>query len=325
MPGWGEGPWGSSPWGGTADPLVGLQITAAVAVSENVVRLYFAEVPYVSGILDAGDGSDPDHYDVEVVAGTMGYDNNPVRPVAAVSANTTTDYAGVVQSSQIDVVVDRPMSPYPAQYTISVTGLVTASGGAMAPPTQVLQFYGVLKQLQQSSTNVAVPTRDFANPQSITSVQGSTIGASTSAFATSVGGGLVTLGAFVVDDSGDYAIEQGLAALLKRIYRRAMSVPGSFAHLPLSYGVGLGQQVKQLSTAAVRNRLASSLQTQILLEPEVSQASVTVYSDPKAPFITRFTAYVKTRQGVSRQLDMPFNTQTGQALPPTPGGTISIP
>jgi hypothetical protein len=324
MPGWGEQNWGQSNWGGTPD-AIGLQITAAVAVAENVVRLYFAEVPYVSGILDATDGADPDHYDVEVVPGTVGFDNNPVRPVSAVSAGTTVDYAGVVQSAQIDVVTDRPMSPYPAQYTVTVTGLATASGGAMAPATQTLQFYGVLKQLQQSSTNVAVPSRDFANPQSITSVQGSTIGASTSAFASSVAGGLVTLGAFVADDSGDYAIEQGLSALLKRIYRRAMSVPGAFAHLPLTYGVGLGQQVKQLSTAAVRNRLASSLQTQILLEPEVVQASVTVYSDPVTPVITRFTAYVKTRQGVSRQLDMPFNTQTGQALPPTPGGTISIP
>jgi hypothetical protein len=319
MPGWGAERWGADNWGGTPD-LAGLQLLYAVAVAENVVRLTFSVVPYVSGVLDPYDGSDPTHYSVAAVAGTIGADNNPARAVSPVVAGTTVDYAGNVQSAQIDVTTDRPMSPYPAQYVVTIAGLATAGLVPMSPATQTFQFYGVLKQLVLNSSEHAVPTRDFANPQSLAGIQGSTIGASTAAVGTSMGGGLVTLGSFVVDDSGDYAVEQGMVALLKRIYRRAMTRTGSFAHLPKSYGVGLGDQVKQLGTAAVRNRLASSLQSQISLEPEVLQCAVQVYSDPIAPQITRFSCYVKTRQGVSRQLNIPFNTRTGQALPPSFGG-----
>jgi hypothetical protein len=326
MPGWGEANWGGSNWGGTPDSSTGgLELLYAVAVAENVVRLYFNVVPYVSGVLDPADGADPSHYTVAAVAGTVGYDNNPVRTVTAVSAGTTVDYSDTIQSSEIDVVMDRPMSPYPAQYTITLSGLTTSGGVPMFPLTQSYTLYGVLKQLVVASSDQALPTRDFANPQSQSGIAGSTIGASTAAVATSVGGGLVTLGAFVVDDSGDYAVEQGIVALLKRLYRRAMSRPGAFAHLPLTYGVGLADKVKTLGTAAVRNQLAAALQSQFSLEPEVLKCAVQAYSDPVTPQITRFSAYVQTRQGVSRQLNMPFNTQTGQALPPTAGATPLAP
>jgi hypothetical protein len=319
--GWGAAPWGGSPWGGAllAPGAVSLELLSAFAVAENVVRLAFNVAPYVSGVLDPADGADPAHYSVAVVAGTVGYDNNPARPVSPVSADVAIDYADVIQSGEIDVVLDRPMSPYPAQYTITVQGLATSGGLPMSPSPATLQFYGLLKQLVPASNDHALPTRDFANPQSAAGISGSTIGLSTSTFATGVGGGLVTLGSFVVDDSGDYAVEQGLSALLKRLYRRAMSKPGAFCHLPRDYGVGLADEVKKLGTASVRSRLAARMQSQFSLEPEVVKCQVQVYSDPVTPQITRFSAYVKTRQGVSRQLNMPFDTQTGQALPPTAG------
>jgi len=317
MPSWGIGPWGRTPWGGGPGSSPAIALANAVAVAENVVRLYFSVVPYVSGLLDPADGADPVHYEVLPVAGTVGADNNPARAVAAVAAGTTVDYAGVVRSDQIDVVVDRPMSPYPAQYVVSISGLATVGGSPMAPASATV--FGLLKELVPNAQDHALPTRDFANPQSLSGISGSTIGLSTRAWATAAGGGFVTLGSFVVDDSGDYAVEQGMAALLKRLYRRAMSVAGSFAHLPRDYGVGLGTQVKRLATASVRNELCAALQSQFSLEPEVAQCVVRVYTDPTTPAITRFSAYIKTRQGVARRMDMPFDTQTGQALPPSFG------
>jgi hypothetical protein len=274
----------------------------------------------VSGLLDALDGSDPGHYGVAPVAGTFGYDGNPARAVSVVSAAPSVSYLGVAIVAAIDVVLDRAMTPYPAQYVVTCQGLGLAGGGALSPSPASAQIYGLLRQIQPQDGATAYPTRDLANPQSASGIQGSTIGVDTSAFSTGVGGGLITLGAFVVDSSGDYAADSGVTALLKRIYRRAMTIPGSFAHLPPDYGVGLANQVKQLGTSAVRNRLAARLQSQIALEPEVSRCRVYVYSDPVTPSIVRFSCYVKTKQGVSRGLQMPFNTISGQALPPVLGG-----
>jgi hypothetical protein len=90
--------------------------TALAVVAENVFRVTFASPPYYSGLLDAGDVSNPALFTFTPVPNTFGVDGNPTRPVSAAIVLP----AANGDPNSVDVTVDRPMSPYPAQYSLKV-------------------------------------------------------------------------------------------------------------------------------------------------------------------------------------------------------------
>lgn len=297
-PGFGLDSFGSSTFGSLTPAT--LVCTEALAVAENCIRLKFSSALYYSTILDDGDASNPIYYSVSALPLTTGYDGNPARPVGVATATLSQPGGflpvGADFGTYVDLTLDRPMTPYPAGYQVTVAGLFSSdSTQALSPAT--LQLLGVYRQLVAPALDLPHPTRDFANPQNYEATA-----------QLEVPGNIANLGVFPIDSSSDYALDAGFVSYKKRIFRRLMTRPGSFLHLGASYGVGIPQESKKLARATTLQRLAAEAELQIGQEPETERVKVTAAVDPNAPSLVRFVIMVKVRGGQSAKLttSIPF-------------------
>lgn len=294
--GWGGGPWGSAPWG--SGGVGTLTLDEALAIKENVIRLTFSQPIYFSTILDPPDGSIVTKYVTGVVAGTVGRDGEPVHPVNVIAVALATVQGGIDQADYgriVDVTLDRPMSPYPARYTITVSGIFSEDLVFELGAT-TFGFYANFKQLQPPQIDTPRPSRDMANPQTDSGL--------TDTIPNPNAG---QLGTFPVDASGDYAFDEGIENFKKRVFRRLVTSPGKFAHLP-GYGVGVPDYGKRLAVSAIITSLASQAETQIQLEPETAKVRVLPVVDPNVPGLVRFRVLVQMRSGSGQRFDVPFDT-----------------
>lgn len=295
MSGWGSTPWGSGPYGSGLGGA--LMLDTALAVKENVVRLGFSDAVYLSRLLDPPDASNPLRYAFSPDPSTTGADGDAPREVTAVSADYARDpTTGLVigQGLLIDVVLDRPMTPFPARYLAVVNNLFDVSGTSSITSAS-LGFDAVFKQLQEPTLEAGLPTRDVANPQTRDAMLDPLPDPNNPR----------NLGTFVVDDTGDLAFDEGLTSLKKRILRRLVTTPGAFLHLP-GYGVGIPTYGKQLGQAAVLARLAADSESQIAREPEVARVRVRPVLDQNNPGLVRFQVLVRTKVGAAQRFDVPF-------------------
>jgi hypothetical protein len=291
--GWGAGPWGANQWG--AGAVVDLELLDARAVRENVVRLFFNVAPLFTYTDDPHDAASPLRYSVTPVAGTSGLDGEPTRNVNVVRA----DLALVPLSfgTEIDVTVDRPFSPWDSRYIVAVNQLVTSSGALLAPGATSREFPGLYRILRVPNVDAATPSRDVANPQTYQDQLDPLPQA----------GDPAALGVYPVGSDGDYAFDEGIANLRKRIFRRLITRPGAFIHLP-TYGVGVPLYGKRLGTTAVRQQIAAAAEQQIGLEPDVLSVKVTLSTSPTEPSLTILRAQVQTTRGPSVDMQVPFST-----------------
>ena len=268
----------------------GMTLLSAQPIRENVVQLAFDEPVFFSGILEPDDASAGSHYSVAPVAGTFGRDGRPTRPVTPVFAELDpSDPTGAT----LDVFLDRPMSPSPGQYVIAVTGLSRAADRfPMFPDPQQATFEALFKQFVPPDPESAVPSRDLANPQ-----DGSALAKLPN---------VPVLGTFNVDSTGDYAIDEGLPSLKKRIVRRLVTSVNGFQHLQ-GYGIGVAGYGKKLASPSTRSKIAALAQAQILLEPEVVACTVTAVSPSDAPGLVFFVVRVQTNVGQQFRLAVPFS------------------
>ncbi len=283
------GGFGFLPFGGYST----ISLLAARAVSDNVVQLQFSAPVYFSGVLDANDASVPQRYAVQPIGG-VGENGVPSRPVSVVAVAVGD---GQPQGSYLLVSLDRPMTPYPARYSVTVTGVVGLAGGVpLAPNPTTLPFDGLYRVLVRPNASLPTPGRDLSNPQTF---------AGASDPLPNPGDPLV-LGTFPVDDTGDYAFSAGIQGFKKRVYRRLITVPGGFVHLGENYGVGITRYGKKLGTAARRNQLAAAVESQVSLEPEVSKVVCTVLTSTQPGFFGLALAIrLKTGQVVKWQGSWP--------------------
>lgn len=286
--GWGASPWGAGEWGaGSTDEL---ELVDALAVRENVVRLRFNTAPRYTRTHDANDAAVPARYAITPVAGSKGLDGEPARAVTPVRADVAPTPFSF--GSIIDVTVDRPFSPWNALYTVAVNQLVSADGASLlAIGSTSRVFAGLYRGLRAQSLENALPSRDVANPQTYQDQLDPLPQA----------GDPDALGVFPIGSDGDYAFDEGVANLRKRVFRRLITRRGAFAHLP-SYGVGVPTYGKRLGTAAVRQQIAAEAEQQIGLEPDVTRVKVTLLSDPSTPSLTVLTASIVTTTGQNTTL-----------------------
>jgi hypothetical protein len=283
-----------APWG--AGGVTDLELLDARAVRENVVRLFFNAAPLFTRLGTPNDAAEPARYSLTAVAGTFGRDGEESRAVLPVRA----DIADVPLSfgAQIDVTVDRPFSPWDARYIVAVNQLVAADGGALLLPGHTSrQFPGLYRILRVQTLSTTAPSRDIANPQTYQDQLDPLPQA----------GDPAALGVYPVGSDGDYAFDEGLANLRKRIFRRLITRPGAFVSLP-GYGVGVPQYGKRLGTVAVRQQVAAESERQIGLEPDVRGVTVELVTSPTEPSLTILIARVATIRGQNVSLQVPFST-----------------
>lgn len=299
--GWGgslgaEQGWGALAWGAGGDAL---QLVTAVAYRENAVRLQFSAPMKWSELQDLGDGSDPRHYTVDVVAGTVGNNGEPVRPVSVIAV---VGYAGNRANGMtaVEVIVDRPLSPYPAQYTIAVEGVVTVSNETLDPNADEATFYGVHRATGPNLAGAASPQADFANPATRGMFAGSHVDPNAQA---------EILGTFVVDETGDYAIDSGATSYKKRVLRVCITVKGAFLHLP-GWGAGVIENTKQLARPALLQQMATDAEDQIRQMPETVSVSVSFEAASGASGV--YWMHVRAQSKTGETLDTRLPVSIGE-------------
>lgn len=270
-----------------------LTVLSALATRENVVRVFFSQPIYFSQLLDVKDGSSVDRYNISIVSTSVGADGLPARPVRVAEILVE----DVDDTSVIDVVTDRPFSPYAAQYIVTVNGVWTADQVTALDVSQAAAtFYGAFKVLVVPTPHIGMTGRDVANPQSQSSTNGLPNPNSE-----------MILGKFVVDDTGDYAFDDGLTSYKKRILRRLMTSPGGFAHLGEKYGVGIPDHSKKLAQSSVLATLTAEAEKQIAQEPETQKVVVKTIVDPSGNGLVKFIILASTKTGLIAKFAVPFS------------------
>lgn len=292
IPGWGSGGFGFTPWGGSS--YADFRLIAAQAIRDNVIRVQFSQPPSLTGILDPKDGSNPARYSIVADTATTGYDGLPCRPVriVLVTAASVPGSGGVF----VDLTLDRPMSPYACFYLIAANNLYSATTGLpLNPCFAQFRVPALYRFLAPQVEDQAIPTRDIAHPDTLSALRGAS--------------GTINeneLGIIPIDDSGDYAYDQGIINFKKRVYRRLVTRKNAFTFLP-GYGVGVPQQLKRANTVAVRTEIVTEAQKQLSQEPEAEKVRVTMVTDPQNPSLVRLMVAIKmksTGQGI--QFGFPF-------------------
>ena len=231
--------------------LSAVDLVRCVAVRDNAFRLTFDEQPYYSTVFDPTDAAGPDRYTVTPV--------DPASRTLFPMVVTTVDGDPL----SLDLWVDRPMTPYPAQYVVTCAGLVGAiTGDPLGIGTATT--YGVGPLVLPNDIDQAISLGDIAQPQDLKALLDPLPSTSP-----------LLLGAFPIDSLGDYASDDGITSYRKRIIRRIVTREDGFAHL-VGYGVGLIEEVKKLATPQVRARISFQAELQIKQEPETTDCQVTL-------------------------------------------------
>lgn len=261
-------------------------MVSALAVRENVVRLTFSDPVQLSGLLDRFDGTLKDHYAFAEDDSTFGLDGSPARRVRAVRGDLGPS------PELIDVTIDRPLTPFPSAYEAFVEGVYNSTG-TLLTGVQGATFAGLYRGISPPSAYLAVPSRDFANPQTLSALVGS-FGNTTNK---------AQLGTFQTDQTGDVATDEGLVSYKKRVFRRLTTPLGSYLHLP-NYGVTIQRHVKQLSRPGLVQSLGSEAESQILQEPETQSVTVQIIQQGS---ITYYRVRAVTAAGQTVSMNAPVN------------------
>jgi hypothetical protein len=262
-----------------------MALVSADAIRENVIRLRFDRPIYWTRYHDPHDGSFVDRYTVTADPTAIGIDGRPSRPVTVADVQLV---AG--DGSEVDVWLDRAMSPTGSWYVVTVAGLISA--GSPAVPIDPLLSSAACQGVQQGLPRIGLDTmignRDIANPA-----------------LPQVGIRETQLGRFVYDDTHDYGIDQGLVAYKKRVFRRLTSRKGSFAHIP-GYGVGIPSTSKSLPRANLTGGIAADAEDQIRQEPETKTVTVTIVQSTADPNLFVYRINATTTIGVVSDWDVPM-------------------
>jgi hypothetical protein len=269
----------------TVPPPSPFQLTSASPLADNVIKVGFSTKPIATGLDDLGDALDARNYGV-TASGVDG-SGAPARAVNVIAVALDPDPSGQF----VQVTLDRPMSTYPAVYNVAAFDLLDVNDNAINIFLNSASCSGAGRVIVPATPEIILPNRDIANPQTL-------------AAATQAGTDPTKLGTYQVNPSGDYAHDYGLESLKKRIFRRLTTRKGAFTHAP-TYGVGLPDQVKQLASSSVRQRLCNDAQQQILLEPEVQKVSVRIDEQNATLGVFRFVILVQTSTGLSARFDVP--------------------
>lgn len=283
------------------------ECVSAVAVGENVIRLQFNGAVYFNDLLDKRDGSRITLYTVTKVSGTKGLDGSPVWDVYAIDAvltDTTDETMFPLPSSgrYVDIITDRPMTPWPAQYRITLgdvysTDFLDGFGKPerLSSLTREFTLYGNHREIQQPVVTEPERRKDLANATTARALVGKTESSPE------------WLGVFAVDDSGDVATDEGQISLMKRLYRRLFTKPGSFLHLGFTYGLGIQELVKKVGIQATLNLLKIRAEEQFAREPEVAKVKVDVFQDKTQPSLLWVSPKVKTKKGAYLKQNFPIH------------------
>lgn len=244
-PGWGFDDKGIFPYGDAASGI-GAALKNALAVSTKEVDITVTNLVQDNSPFLAGDALNPSTWTVQRL------DSNVFLHVVSVTQQSTYTYR---------LLCLEDFGPVAVTHRVSSSVLKDVTGALIVTPRNA-SFLGLLDETKTSVTKKLAShsssVRDFSNTQIPTS----------EAYA----------GVLKLTTAGDYQLESGAPLLKKLIYRRLMSTPGDFFHLP---GYGIGIRNKEPIPASNLGNLKTKIEQQVLREPEVEavKASLTLDSN----------------------------------------------
>lgn len=276
-----------------------IAFVAAASIRENAIRVEFSLLVNYTGLLDPNDVSKVEgHWSVAEDAATTGMNGEAARPVSIVRAALATAEDGVEEADFgrfVNLYLDRPLTPYPAVYAVSWSGIYEL-GTVINPSAGSSNVFGVYRMLSAPTIEAPRQSKDFANPQTAGAARAS-LPRPSAAF---------SLGTFGIDDTGDYAHDEGNESLKKRVIRRLVTRKNAFAHLP-GYGVGVPDAVKKLATQETLSSLKVDAELQIAEEPDVAQVRVVIVISSTTPNLVRFRVVIRPKIGPVVAFEVPFD------------------
>lgn len=274
----GSGGLGSTPFGsGTTFALA-----AAVQVRLNAVDVTFTVPPLAVDPASIFDALFPANWTLTGI--------DPYTATARLA-----QYCERRDALTVRVFFDGPLTA-PAIYALAVNPRVRDAYGVPIAPCSALVF-GTFAPERQPAPGVAETLRsDVANPNTLQDA---------------VKVDPPPLGTFQIDDRGDYANETGRAYLRKRVFRRAFTGLGEFFHLP-SYG--FSEPLKSKITPQLLRRMQARAQAQLLREPDVAAASVSVQALVDAPSIVVVSMRVRDVTGATDSLTVRVDLQNSEIV-----------
>lgn len=260
--GWGSGGWGSVPWGAAFG--AGPSIRLAIVSGRNSIDVEWSAAVKAFDPTTANDSLNPANWFLSAVDPTTA-----LIPFVQYVEVAATDADG--GATTIRIFFDADLDDG-ATYNIVANPAIVASDGVTAIGSP-------------NSYDVIVPTLGFVPvintiPRELRTDWKSTTGAK------------AVSGTIRWDETGDLANESGITYLRKRIMRRMSTLRGAFFHLP---NYGAGRRLKTLITPSDLANYEAEAKAQVLLEPDVIDAVVTV--DRLAPNIARTTIRPTNIQG----------------------------
>jgi hypothetical protein len=238
--GWGFDPYGISPFGHAS---LGGALAGAVAISTHEVLVTLTFEPMNESTTKVGDVSNPATWMVQRL------DTLEMLNVIQVNKYGDLEYG---------IVTYQALGPASVTHRVSTLTLLDSSGALCSPPRQA-DFAGVIADVDQSPQTKLAQRRVYATD--IDNRQ-------TPNVSPDVAGGVLQIGS-----SGDYELVTGVELVKKLLFRRIMTSPGEFFHLP-DYGLGL--QLKEPVPVSSLSQKKAELERQALREPEVIEARATI-------------------------------------------------
>lgn len=281
-PGWGFDDFGILPYGDAAAGI-GSSIRKALAVSTHEVDVTVTNPVQDNSAFLPGDALNPSTWTVQRL------DTAEVFNVVAVTQVGTFTYR---------LLVLQPFASVKIVHRASSSTLLDTAGNLINNP-RFADFLGLTEAAKSTFdaqlATKKVASRDVANAQ-------------TPSFA-------VFAGTLQLDGGGDYKLVTGTELTKKLIFRRLISKPGDFFHLPQSgpnaYGVGL--RVKEPLPASELPKLKAKIEQQVLREPSVQDARAFLTLDPANNILNIRLQAVEKKSG--QQVEIGFKvTEQGVVL-----------
>ncbi len=273
--GYGVSPFGVSPYG--VGLTSGLRVVSARAVTLNSVAVTFSDQPRASDPASIHDALNPENWSLAVLT--------PPTAVVRLAQHVEVDATGYVLTVFFDGILT-----YGARYSITVaeTVLDVDQHEFVEPTARTAAFTALNAPQRLTVAQEKASFRDIANPF-------------LPRYAGSTGR---TLGTFAATSSGTLELDAGLANLVKRCFRRALTRRGAFLHLP-DYGTDL--PIKGLIRPTDLRKIQQVMLIQIRQEPDVIAAQVSLQQVASSPGVLLCGIKAKSQKGVETSGTVPID------------------
>jgi|WetSurMetagenome_2_1015567.scaffolds.fasta_scaffold11261_3 hypothetical protein len=236
-----------------------MNVTRAVAVGSQLVRVVYSVEPRHRSMAGLDDALNAANYGVAIVSGV----GSPIQSVGVKPSVVAYPAFGVTSQNEVavDVQLDRPMV-VGLSYTVSVNAAVKSAAG-QAVGTRSASLAGASRPRRDRQLRRRVGLVDLASDP--------------------------FTGGILVDSSGDWASHDGVEGTHKRIWRIALTSRGSFVWMQ---DFGLDHQIKKPATLSMLGNLRTDLKNQIQRQPDVKATETRVVMD--ASGLLQLTIKVKT-------------------------------